>query len=261
MNKDSKYTDIQSNLNAIGKKVFVDFYYDFKNLQIHDSELSEKLFQNNPLSKSPKQGFRIPRARHIFETNQQIDALRLIIKSEKLDKETIDKAKGILDDELAEWELLKEHEEELIFINDVNVEIAYGTDEGFEYDYTPKKPKTVSKTSYQIIRDVRTSKNALYLAGYKCEFDNSHYLFKRKHCNIDYTEPHHLIPLAAQKDFPNISLDCEQNIVSLCCNCHKQVHYGANIDVILKPLYEKRYPLLKQLGIDISYDELKKYYK
>ena len=33
MGNDSKYIDLQSNLNAIGKKVFIDFYYDFKNSQ------------------------------------------------------------------------------------------------------------------------------------------------------------------------------------------------------------------------------------
>lgn len=261
MNNDSKYIDLQSNLKAVGKKVFVDFYYDFKNPYLTDEELSEKLYTNNPLSISSRQNFRIPRARHIFETNQQIEALQLIIQSKKLAADTIDKAKNILEDEISEDKLLKEHVEETAYIQLVNAEVTYNYDEPVSYSNVPKKPRYSSRNITQPVRDIKISRNALFLAEYKCEIDNSHYLFKRKNCDYNYTEPHHLIPLSAQADFPNISLDCEQNIISLCCNCHKQVHYGSDVDSILRPLFERRCQALKELGIDISYDKLKNYYK
>ena len=52
----------------------------------------------------------------------------------------------------------------------------------------------------------------------------------------------------------------EQNVVSLCSNCHNILHYGADFEKILKPLFEKRKDLLKAIGVEISYEELKKYY-
>ena len=222
-------------------------------------ELAEKLYRDNPMSKSTRQGFRIPRARHIFEMNQQIDALNVIIDSSRLSPETINKAKGILKNEVLEQELIKEHEDEMQLVRLVNSEVTYNNEQA-EYNKTTKKPKYATRTSKLPIRDIKASRNALFMADYLCEIDSSHYVFKRKNSNINYTEPHHLIPLSAQKFFPENSLDCEQNIVSLCCNCHKQVHYGSEIDSILKPLYEKRHMLLKEIGIDITYDQLKQYY-
>ena len=75
-----------------------------------------------------------------------------------------------------------------------------------------------------------------------------------------YTEPHHLVPLSAQDKFPDVNLDREQNIVSLCSACHNQLHYGKDFENILKPLYEERKELLKLIGINISYEQLRTYY-
>ena len=66
--------------------------------------------------------------------------------------------------------------------------------------------------------------------------------------------------MSAQKDF-SVSLDVENNVVSLCSNCHNQIHYGTDIDSILKPLYEQRIESLKLVGIEITYNEIKKYYR
>lgn len=38
-------------------------------------------------------------------------------------------------------------------------------------------------------------------------------------------EPHHLIPLQYHEEF-EWSLDVEANVVSLCSECHNQIHYG-----------------------------------
>ena len=54
-------------LAAVGKAVFVNFYYDFKDFSISKDELAKKILSENPGSKSDSQNFRIPRARHIFE--------------------------------------------------------------------------------------------------------------------------------------------------------------------------------------------------
>ena len=104
------------------------------------------------------------------------------------------------------------------------------------------------------------SENALCKAVFLCEVDAHHPVFTRKNGKENYTEPHHLVPLYAQKDFPDINLDREQNIVSLCSYCHNLLHYGADIDNVLHKLYLSRKHLLSQIGIDISYEELKSYY-
>lgn len=111
----------------------------------------------------------------------------------------------------------------------------------------------------KIVRDPNVAANALCNADYKCEVCATHETFIRKSNGKPYTEPHHLIPMEFQKDF-NVSLDVENNIVSLCSNCHNMLHYGADIENILRLLYEKRKDLLKIIGVDIEFEELKKYY-
>lgn len=73
-------------------------------------------------------------------------------------------------------------------------------------------------------------------------------------------EAHQLIPIGAQDDFNN-SLDVDANIVCLCPNCHRKLHYGANIDGDLLDLFNRQKLLLEKSGIKISFNDLKKYYK
>lgn len=94
--KDTKYEDLNKTLAAVGKAVFVNFYYDFKDFSVSNNELANKIYSENPSSKSTSQNFRIPRARHIFELGQEKDALRIIIDSKRVDIQAIEKAKKIL---------------------------------------------------------------------------------------------------------------------------------------------------------------------
>ena len=134
-------------------------------------------------------------------------------------------------------------------------------EEGFidEFIKAPPKPKTrLDTTVYS--RNKKTAENALNKAGHKCEFNPSHESFIRKGTDEQYTEPHHLIPLYVQ-DYFDVSLDQEANIVSLCSNCHNWIHYGENNKIILKKLFDERKEKLKEIGINISFNELMKYYK
>ena len=75
-------------------------------------------------------------------------------------------------------------------------------------------------------RDKRKKEKALKRAEYLCEYDNSHFSFwTRNNETKMYVEAHHLIPLNESDEF-EVSLDVEANIVSLCPNCHKKIHYG-----------------------------------
>lgn len=68
------------------------------------------------------------------------------------------------------------------------------------------------------------------------------------------------MPMSAQKDF-SVSLDVENNIVSLCSNCHNLLHYGTDFEPVLKKLYDERKSELEKAGIRISFEELMKYYE
>lgn len=260
--KDSKYVDLRSALKAVGKTVFVNFYGDFKNTNMPATELAEKLFRENPTAISKNQGYRIARARFIFTQGWQIDALNDIINSKQLGEDVIEKAKQILALEISHEEAKKDTLEEKVFITQVNEHGNFQPNATFEYDNRPQKPKKTSKSTSEVYpRDGAVAENALRHAGYKCEANAEHYVFLRRSSPVNYTEPHHIVPLHARKDFPDIELDREQNIVSLCSNCHNQLHYGADVDTILYPIFEERKELLSSVGINITYEQLKTYYK
>ena len=63
------------------------------------------------------------------------------------------------------------------------------------------------------------------------------------------------MPMAMQDKF-DVSLDVEENVVSLCSNCHNEIHYGKYADRLIKILYNQRKELLKRVGIDILLEEL-----
>lgn len=108
-------------------------------------------------------------------------------------------------------------------------------------------------------RNKQTALRALAYANYECEVDQDHPTFLRKNVNKKYTEPHHLIPLKFSDQFL-FSLDVEANIVSLCSNCHNEIHYGRDFRIILQKLYQRRKEALQKAGILISYEELEKMY-
>ena len=258
---DTKYGSVEDTLNAIGKAAFVRFYYDFKDTTIPTDVLAEKILRESPRARSLRQGFRIPRARHIFALGQEIEALKIIIASDRVDPKAIESAKSILSKELQQKSNYEDKNEESTFNESLNNDLIYSAPANFEYDNTPRAPKvttTVSTTRYHRSRMV--AKNALLKASYLCEVDPTHRVFIRKNSNINYTEPHHLVPLYVSDRFPDVDLDREQNVVSLCSECHNWLHYGEDIDQILKPLYEQRKELLQAIGITITYEELKNLY-
>lgn len=110
----------------------------------------------------------------------------------------------------------------------------------------------------------RIAKTVLHKNHYQCELDISHSTFLANDRN-NYMEAHHLIPMSEQENYHkkyNISLDREVNIISLCPNCHRAIHYGTVREkekrVIV--LYKKKINELKEYGINISFKELLRFY-
>lgn len=121
-------------------------------------------------------------------------------------------------------------------------------------EYTPipeekKKPKTLNG-KWIPNRDRSRANNALARADFLCEYDKAHELFIRKSQPINYTEPHHLVPLKFDSLFEK-SLDVEANIVSLCSNCHDLIHYGADAERVIRKLWEERKDELKAAGLGV----------
>lgn len=115
----------------------------------------------------------------------------------------------------------------------------------------------------------KLAKTVLKRCGYRCEYGRligeEHSTFITK-SNFPYLEAHHLIPMKAQKDFGNLNLDREENIVGLCPMCHCIVHYGNSKEKerILRTLYDARIQILSncEQPIKITFEDLiNKYYR
>lgn len=115
-----------------------------------------------------------------------------------------------------------------------------------------KKPKV----SFGWNRDRVIVEQVLKADEYKCEIDSSHKTFVARKNDEPYLEGHHLIPISRQDEFEK-SLDVYANIIGLCPNCHRQLHFGKKSEVkdILKGLYDLRAERLVKSGIDVSKDE------
>lgn len=127
----------------------------------------------------------------------------------------------------------------------------------FEYVSSPR-PREIniinkSKSKIECVRHDDRKINALIKADYCCELNPEHPTFKRRKSEKNYTETHHLIPLEYSLQFDS-TLDTEENIVSLCSNCHNQIHYGEGAEVLLKKLYDSRIDLLRTAGISKTID-------
>jgi 5-methylcytosine-specific restriction protein A len=128
-----------------------------------------------------------------------------------------------------------------------------------EPEHKPQQVKTPKENNSGKVypRNLAYAKKALEEANFLCEVDNAHKTFISKATNQQYVEAHHLIPLQFQEEFL-YSLDVPSNIISLCPNCHRKLHF-ASIDKkkgILEKLLANRHNRLKEFAIEISKDEL-----
>jgi len=118
-----------------------------------------------------------------------------------------------------------------------------------------------------ILKDSRISKSALIDAKYTCTINAAHKTFITKH-KMPYMEGHHLIPCTVlnseyfMKKF-NKNIDCFENIVSVCPNCHREIHYGEwnSKSEKIRIIFRKQQQKLKQVGILITEAELLNLYK
>lgn len=138
----------------------------------------------------------------------------------------------------------------------------YNINENIAKDAFKNKP---SATTAGVVK--RYSKNPLVgkvgikKADYKCENDELHETFISLHTKHRFMEAHHLIPISQQDimwEKYGVNVDCVENIVSLCPNCHRAIHYA--VKETKRELVEKLYNLKKTelfaIGLTITLEEL-----
>lgn len=118
------------------------------------------------------------------------------------------------------------------------------------------KPAEAPKVVYGWNRDRVIVEQVLKADKYHCEIDARHKTFVTRRNDQLYLEGHHLIPISYQNKFER-SLDVYANIIGLCPNCHRQLHFGKKSEVkdILKGLYDLRAERLVKSGIEVSKDD------
>lgn len=240
--------------NALDDKDYWNNIQEYKNGRNNGKYVRFKLidnFEDNviTLSELRENGLKgnIQGTRKLFNANNSITSWGVYIhkRLEGFDKKFIEKKNMQLDLELKEE----------IAYEKINLKKSYY--------YTNKintKPIAIKSNGQKAYkRDKSIAINALGIAQFKCEIDGNHYTFLRKNMDIPYTEPHHLIPMAYQDEF-KYSIDIEENIISLCSNCHNEIHYGKNAKHLIAKLYNKRKNLLAKKKIIISLEKLLSYY-
>ena len=128
-----------------------------------------------------------------------------------------------------------------------------------EFSSAPKEAVVRDGVKY-FQRNDKVREIALNNSGNKCAISGcEHVLFISK-TGKPYLEAHHIIPINAQDDFPNINIDIPENVVCLCPSCHREVHNGQNSKEKIVELYNLRKDILLTKGISISIDKLLEYY-
>lgn len=87
--------NIEKLLNAIGKQIFIKYYYYFKDLNYSSTDIMN-IIKEKYTNKSKRS--RIGHARMIFNYGLNIEALKIIAKS-KVSEDTVNRAKNILNQE------------------------------------------------------------------------------------------------------------------------------------------------------------------
>lgn len=186
-----------------------------------------------------------------FLYNNQHFNINLIDEPSVLEVDFASPAKPILDDDESERDYL----DKVDAIKEYNVNDDVAND-AFKIVPTNKAQRATNPILGKI---------SIKRAYYSCENDYTHKTFTSNKTNKPYMEAHHLVPVAFQQQMWNkfhINIDCLENLVSLCPNCHKAFHYGTKEvkTQMITNLFAKIIHKYKAIGFSITIDEIKKLY-
>ncbi|MCL2634040.1 MAG: hypothetical protein FWD34_05940 [Oscillospiraceae bacterium] len=157
------------------------------------------------------------------------------------------------------------------FLNDTEIDLQPEQIENAEIETgknSSNEPLSICNSSNgrRISKKPSVSKNALFMAKYLCEYDPTHQTFSTNKGDY-FMEGHHLIRCTVKIseefwDKYKKNIDTESNIVSLCPNCHRMIHFGTVEKKIkmLERLYEIKKDKLHKDGIILLLNDLKHIY-
>lgn len=161
---------------------------------------------------------------------------------------------------------VEEIEEDCVYTEEVDKSVNFSETEIQNLMNNSSKELNISShTSTKIQPNTKVGALSLQMYEYKCCVNPEHKTFTSKRTKNAYMEAHHLIPRKYQQkyyDELHVNIDCVQNLVSLCPNCHRTLHHGifAEKEEVLKALYELKKDDLESIGINITLDTLMSYY-
>jgi 5-methylcytosine-specific restriction protein A len=114
------------------------------------------------------------------------------------------------------------------------------SDETISCEINNKTAKERYKRNPKLISEAKNRDN------FQCQINHQHITFISNEKN--YVEGHHIIPMFQQKNY-EFNLDDVENIISLCPNCHREIHSADDKSKILDNLYKlnKKYMQLNNI--------------
>lgn len=114
----------------------------------------------------------------------------------------------------------------------------------------------IRKSTLAYSRDRIIIHQALVSVHFCCEIDKKHKTFIAEATSENFIEGHHIIPMRLQKNF-SYSLDVYANILGVCPNCHRMLHYGRLNDrrSVLRSIFDARAERLNRSGINLGRED------
>jgi hypothetical protein len=237
---------------SFGYKVdvrYIDLKNKFRFNELKDIYLNNIIPELNPfdVNGNAKVGYLFPLEKNI--ASLFIDR----IKDKKI-LSFIDEDSNLFFEEIQEFQEEKEQFEEIssgLIKGYSKVELEIKDKE--KYQYVPR----IDNGKNRVLRektDAKLKATRMELANHNCEINHNHKTFTNSSGKYQYLECHHIIPLNAQKDFPNIKLDSMFNIIAVCPICHMQVHHATTTEKgeIFSKMYNIRKEEMLEHGFDLA---------
>jgi len=262
-NNVNKYYDLSRVLTSINKNINL---FDINSSSISINKIYEDYFENLFINTNDIQELHdevqrdVDYARFLyFLKNYEInliDPLSSSINNKIPPQKNIDRTMPSID---GDDERSYIDEVDAIEENTINVNVALGS------HLVEPISSNQNSTGRKFKINPILGKIAIKKSGYICEHEPTHTTFLSKKTSMPFMEGHHLIPVSFQAQIwskNNINIDCVENIVSLCPNCHRAIHYGAPKikESMLINIFNKRIINLNNIGLSITINDLKKYY-
>lgn len=149
----------------------------------------------------------------------------------------------------------------MLLTNDEEMRLSEDSPEYLDGDPSPVPPQSMSYDFYTYPRKLKVSYLAKIRSNWSCELNPEHRTFNAQRDGKNFVEAHHLVPMAVQ-DYYHYTLDFTDNVMTLCPNCHRLVHfaeYHQRAEAITK-LFSEREKMYDKHGIEVDQKLLLSFY-